>query len=113
MAETVTLDRSEWTSTLDLLTKDHEGEQVTIELLDMSFGDQHEVERLPFAYLNYDPKDDVIIVAVGGKSAKYPVVLRHMIWHPAEVAVADSQDLGTVLRVADSDGVTNLITFHR
>jgi hypothetical protein len=113
MAETVTLDRNEWTSALDRLTEDHDGEKLTIELLDMSFGDQHEVERLPFAYLNFDPKDDVVIVAIGGKTAKYPVVLRHMIWHPAEISVADSADLGTVLRVVDSDGVTNLITFHR
>ena len=113
MAETVTLDRNEWAGGLDQLTKNHEGGLLTIELLDMSFGDQHEVERLPFAYVNYDPRDDVVIVAVGGKSAKYPVVLRHMIWHPAEVSVADGEDLGTVLRVTDSDGVTNLITFHR
>ncbi len=113
MAETVTLDRGEWASALETLTKDHEGELVTIELLDMSFGDQHEVERLPFSYVDYDPRDDVVIVAVGGSTAKYPVVLRHMIWHPAEVNVATAADLGTVLRVVDPDGVTNLITFHR
>jgi hypothetical protein len=53
---------------LDQLTADHEGQHVTIELLDPSVGYQHEAERLPFAYINFDPKDDVIVIAVGGKS---------------------------------------------
>src|SRR4051794_6616011 len=40
-----------------------------------------------FAYVAYDPKDDVVVIAVGGNTPKYPVVLRHLIWHPTEVDV--------------------------
>lgn len=61
---------------------------MTIELLDPSVGYQHEAERLPFTYINFDSADDVIVVAVGGKSRRYPVVLRHMVWNPTEVDLA-------------------------
>ena len=55
-----------------------------------------EAERLPFAYAAYDPKDDVLVIAVGG-TAKYPVVLRHLILHPTEVDVdGDSGGLKVV-----------------
>jgi hypothetical protein len=79
MAYTSTTDRQGWVEGLDRLTKDREGQDVTIEVLDRSFGDQTEAERLPFAYTSYDPKGDVVVVAVGGRSSSYPVVLRHMV----------------------------------
>ena len=51
MSGVATLKRSEWKNALDQLTADHEGQHVTIELLDPSVGYQHEAERLPFAYV--------------------------------------------------------------
>jgi len=36
-------------------------------------------ERLPFTYAAYDPRDDAVIIAVGGNTPKYPVVLGHLI----------------------------------
>jgi agmatine/peptidylarginine deiminase len=69
MAGVATLNRSEWKNALDQLTADYDGQQVTIELLDPLVGHQHEAERLPFSYINFDVKDDVIIVAVGGNRA--------------------------------------------
>jgi hypothetical protein len=112
MASTETLDRTEWRSALDQLTADHEGENVTIELLDPGVGHQHEAEQLPFVYINYDPKDDVVISAVGGKSAKYPVVLRHMVWHPSEVDLAVEDVPEAAVRIVEPDGTTTLVTFH-
>ncbi|MEU0878120.1 DUF5335 family protein [Lentzea sp. NPDC005914] len=97
----------DWKDALDELTAQAKGKVVTIEVLDREFGDQHEVERLPFVYATYDPKDDVTIIAVGG-TARYPVVLRHMVWRPDEIDVAD----GPVLRVLEPDGTTTLATFY-
>jgi hypothetical protein len=108
MADTPKADHAEWTDLLDQLTEKHEGQFVTIELLDSKYGDQHEAEHLPFAYATYDPRDDVVIVAVGGRSAQYPVVLRHMVWHPSDVRVAP----GDAFRVVDPDGTATLVTFH-
>jgi hypothetical protein len=104
-------DRSRWQAVLDQLTKEHEGKEVTIELLDPTFGDGDEVERLPFAYVNYDRPTDTVIVAVGGRSAAYPVVLRHMIQRPVEVAVDDSLDIAA-LKLVDTDGTATLVSFR-
>ena len=51
------LPRSDWQRYLEALTDAHEGAEVTIEVLDQELGDQPEVERLPLAYVGYDPED--------------------------------------------------------
>ncbi|GAW50992.1 MULTISPECIES: DUF5335 family protein [unclassified Nocardioides] len=108
MADTSTTDHQGWVEGLDRLTKDREGQDVTIEVLDRSFGDQREVERLPFAYTSYDPKDDVVIVAVGGSSSSHPVVLRHLVPHPSEV---DIDPAAGAFRVVEQDGTTTIVSF--
>jgi hypothetical protein len=112
MAVSAMLDRTEWKSALDQLTDDHEGERVTIELLDPAVGHQHEAEQLPFVYINYDPKDDVVITAVGGTSPKYPVVLRHMVWHPSEVDIAVEDVPHPAVRIVEPDGTITLVTLY-
>jgi len=112
MTETPTTDRTLWASGLDELTALHEGKMITMEVLDRSFGDEYEVERLPFRYASYDPKDDVVVIAVGGASSRYPVVLRHLINHPTEVDGAFDSGLGPALRVTDADGTTTIVMFH-
>jgi hypothetical protein len=111
MAGTATLNRSDWKNALDQLTADHHGKYITIELLDRSVGHQHEAERLPFSYINYDPKDDVVIVAVGGNSPQHPVVLRHMVWHPTEVDIAVEEVPEPAVRIVDQDGTITLVVF--
>jgi hypothetical protein len=108
MTENSTINRNAWRGQLDGLTADHEGQDVTIEVVDQEYGDQHEAERLPFRYASYDPKDDVVIIAIGGRSSRYPVVLRHMVWHPTEVDV-DTQV--NAVRVVEPDGTTTIMTF--
>jgi len=111
MADTATPQASEWTSLLDKMTAEHAGHHVTIELLDPTYGDQHEAERLPFAYATYDPRDDVVIVAVGGNSPRFPVVLRHMVWHPTQVDAVDDGGLAAI-RAVEPDGTTTVVTFY-
>jgi hypothetical protein len=54
MTNTSTLDRNEWAPRLDEFTKEHEGQAITIEVVDPTYGDNREVEKLPFNYVNYD-----------------------------------------------------------
>ncbi|MHA6795545.1 DUF5335 family protein [Pseudonocardia bannensis] len=100
----------DWRRTLDQLTAEHLGDKVTIELVDPTLGHQHEAEQKPFAYANYDHKDDVVIVAVGQDSPDEPI-LRHMVWHPKEINVADDPSLPPAFRVVEPDGTTTLVTF--
>ncbi|MFG3479508.1 DUF5335 family protein [Streptomyces sp. NPDC047980] len=111
MTRTSTLERSQWQAALDGVTADHDGKLVSVELLDVSVGHQYEAERMPFANLSYDPKDDVVIVAVGGKSPRYPVVLRHMVAHPKEIDIATEDIPETAVRVVAPDDTATLITF--
>lgn len=103
------LPRSTWQARLEELTKQHEGHGVTIELLDQEFGDEAEAEELPLTYLEFDPKDDVVIVAVGGRDGRYPVVLHHIVEHPQRI-VADRD--GSVLDIEDDDGNHTIVTIH-
>jgi Family of unknown function (DUF5335) len=105
--------RSSWYESLELLTKEREGDLVTIEVLSIDLGDEYEAERLPFAYIEYDSHDDAVNVAVGGRDGRYPVVLRHTVEHPKSVAVSTpNADEELSVDVTGSDGVQTLITFH-
>ena len=46
--------QSSWFESLESLTKQHEGDLVTIEVLAIDLGDEYEAERVPFAYIEYD-----------------------------------------------------------
>jgi hypothetical protein len=74
-------------------------------VLDPTYGDNSEVERLPFNYANYDHEDDVVTIGVVGNSIRYPV-LRHLIVHPTEVDVAEQ-----AVRIVDQDGTSTLMSF--
>jgi hypothetical protein len=110
MTQSSTTEHEHWVSQLEQLTKDREGQYVTIEILHPTYGDEPEAERLPFAYAAYDPRDDVVVIAVGGNTPKYPVVLRHMIWHPTEV---DVDAANGALRILEKDGTTTFTSFYQ
>ncbi|MEW2418490.1 DUF5335 family protein [Streptomyces sp. NPDC046866] len=104
-------DRSGWRALLEEVTASHAGELATIEVLDPEIGHQYEAERLPFSYVAYDPKNDVVVVGVGGRPPRYPVVLRHMVPHPKGVDTSTPDVREAAVRVLDPDGTATLITF--
>jgi hypothetical protein len=106
------LPRPQWQARLDELTQQYQGHGVAIGLLDQEFGDEAEVEMLPLAFLEFDPKDDVVIVAVGGRDGRYPLVLRHIVEHPQGI-LADSVGHDRVaLDIVDGDGNHTIVTIH-
>jgi hypothetical protein len=109
---TEVLARDAWYDELEDLTRLHRGDGVTIEVVDRTFGDQIEAtERLPLAYIEYDRKDDVIVVAVGGQSARFPVVLRHIIEHPAQIFIAPPPPAPVeTVNIIDRDGTQTVVT---
>jgi uncharacterized protein DUF5335 len=106
------LDREEWESALDQHTWRHDGDYVTIEVLDPSLGDQLEVERLPFRYVSYDRRDDTVVIAVGGTTARFPVVLRHLITKPTTVSLDEDADPPSLL-ITDAGSTSTLVSFYR
>ena len=110
MTDPSTTDRSDWASLMDQVTKEHQGEDVAIDILDRTYGDSPEVDRLPFEYAAYDDKDDVAFVVVGGNSPRLPVALRHMVEHPSELTVTQDPP---ALRLVDRDGTATIVSFFR
>jgi len=104
------LDAEKWHEYFDSVTPSIEGMLVTIEVMDEQVGDQLEVERVPLQAISYDPKDDVLEVAVGGRGVRYPVVLRHFISSPQTVSVEESSSVTpAAVFVTDGSGVRTLI----
>src|SRR4051794_31094635 len=112
MSVTTAGQRNEWSALTDRLSTDHAGHDVTIEVLDADGGDNSMVERLPFNGITYDHRDDVVVISVGGRSPRYPVVLRHMISGPQEI-LFDLIPQGAALKITDSSGTTTLATLVR
>jgi hypothetical protein len=109
MTNTMTIDRRQWVVQLEAVGRAHEGGEITIEVLDKDWGDAHEATRLSLTYITYDKKNDVVVIGVGGRSSAWPVLLRHMVWHPTELSLATVGD-ETALRIAERDGTVTLVT---
>jgi hypothetical protein len=104
------LERSAWRAFFDDLTKEHEGWRATVEVTSVDFGDQLEAEALPFAFVEYD-KDDDIVVGVGGRDSRYPVVLQHIVNGPQKVLVDSSApNTATAIEVVGGDGTQTIIS---
>jgi uncharacterized protein DUF5335 len=104
------LGAEKWVEYFDSIAPGSEGLLVTIEVMSEQLGDQLDVERLPLQAINYDSKDDVLEVAVGGHGVRYPVLLRHFISSPQSVSVEESSPLSpTAILVTDASGVRTLI----
>jgi hypothetical protein len=109
------LPRDQWPDFFNDLSRDFAGWDVTLEVLGQDGSeDLHavEAERLPLAYMEYDHKDDVVIIAVGGQDARFPV-LRHLIDKPQQVyADVLSPAMPWAVLVVAQDGGRTLATVH-
>jgi hypothetical protein len=108
------LERDAWRDLLEQLSSQYQGYAVTIEAVNREYGDQVVVEDLPLSYIEYDPKDDVFIVAVDSNDGTETAVLRHMIEHPQGI-LADkvSGDVPWAVDVIAQDGSQTIVTLRR
>ena len=102
-------ERSSWPTYFDSVTASIEGMLVTVELMGEQLGDQTDIERLPVQAISYDPRDDVLEVAVGGRGTRYPVVLRHFISSPTAISVEELEGTPSAILVTDPGGDRTLI----
>jgi hypothetical protein len=108
-AETEELPQGAWRQTLEEITRAHSREVVRIEVLSGQLGDQIQVDGLPLAYVEYDDKDDVVVVAVHERD-RDDIALRHIVEHPLNVRVHPRQPAATVaLDVAAKDGTRTFV----
>lgn len=103
------LEKKRWREYFDSLAHSLQGLLVSIEVMSEQIGDQTDVERIPLQGISYDPKDDVLEVAVGGRDSRYPVVLRHFIDAPSMIRVQDGAVRPHTIFVEDASGTKTLI----
>jgi hypothetical protein len=104
--------RQEWRMFLDTVTKEQEGEPVTVEIVSAELGSQVEADRLPLFMMSFDDKDEVFIVSVKGAHTQDPV-LEHIVQNPWKIVV-DPPSPGSVrtIDVEGADGAHTLVTLH-
>lgn len=96
------LEKSIWRSYFDTVSKALAGKRVEIEVASLKLGDQIEAEWLPLIGITYDPKDDLIEVALEG--------VDHLIYKPREVWIEGKGLDLSAIDVVDADGVRQIVT---
>jgi len=95
------LEKNEWTPFLEGISNVLGAKQAQVDVLSLDLGDHVEAEWLPLLGLTYDPKDDVLDVALEG--------LDHLIRSPREIYVEDGGvGLGS-LDIVDAAGVGHIV----
>ena len=95
------LDKKEWKPFFDGVSKVLGAKQAEIEVLSLDLGDQVAAEWLPLVGLTYDPKGDVLDVALEG--------LDHLISKPREIYVEDGGVGLASLAVVDAEGARQIV----
>jgi Family of unknown function (DUF5335) len=95
------LDKTNWRAFFDRLSKLPEGKQAEIEVASLALGDQVEAEWLPLLGITYDPKDDLVEVALDG--------VDHMIPKPREIHVDEGFEGLVAVEIVDAQGTKQII----
>ena len=95
------LDKRVWHAFFDFISKLLQGKQVEIEVTSLAMGDQVEAEWLPLLGLVYDPKDDLVEVALDH--------VDHMIPKPREIYVDEGPGGLMSIEIVDTEGTKQII----
>jgi len=89
------LPKTEWQGYCDRMSKWLVGRQAEIEVTGLSFGVHTAAKWLPLLGITYDPKSDLVEVALEG--------VDHLIHQPREIAVEDGPEGLTAMEIVDAD----------
>ncbi len=95
------LDRSEWQSYFDKVSREIGTRQVEIEVASLDIGDQIEVEWVILKGLTYDPKDARLEIYTEG--------VDHMIRNPREIYVQETAEGLATIEALDDAGAKQII----
>jgi len=99
--KTEKLDRNGWNIFFDGLSKSLEGKRASIEIASLDIGDQIEADSVQLYGITYDPKDNLLEVALEG--------LDHMIANPQDIEVVSGEQGIETIGVVDGDGKEQII----
>jgi hypothetical protein len=99
--KTESLAQCDWTAFFDQLSKSIVGKHARIEVRSLEIGSQVEVDDLQLFGVTYDPKSDLIEVAMDG--------LDHMIRGPKEVKIIRGEKGVEAIDIVNRDGQEQLL----
>ena len=89
------LAKPEWQSYCDRISKGLAGTRAQVEVTGLALGDQIAANWLPLLGITYEPKDDLLEIALEG--------LDHLIHKPREISVDDGPDGLKSMEIVDAD----------
>jgi hypothetical protein len=95
------LKKSQWRPFFDGISKILEGMRVEIEVASLRLGDQIDAEWLPFLGITYDPKDDIVEVALEN--------VDHMIRKPRDIYVDETAGDFISIAITDAEGTEQIV----
>ena len=91
-----TLPKSEWKTYFDHLSKHLIGERAEVKIAGLASGDHIEARWVPLIGITYEPKGDVLEIALER--------LGHLIHQPRDIVVTDSPEGLESMEVVDFEG---------
>ena len=98
------LERTEWRSFLDRVSKLLDAKEAEIEVISLRLGEQVQAEWLPLIGITYDPGSDLVEVALEG--------LDNMIRRPRDIYVESGAGTLASIEIIDADGVKQIVKFR-
>ena len=98
------LERAEWKDLCDRLSRLLTGKQVEIEVGSLAIGEQIEADWLPLLGMAYDPKDDLIEIALPG--------LDHMVQRPRQLLIQEGDGGVSSILLIDEAGTRQILRFR-
>jgi hypothetical protein len=95
------LAKPRWKDYFDLVSKVLGSKLVELEVASLGLGDQVELDWVPLIGLTYDPKSDILAVAVEGTE--------HNIQHPQQIHVEQNVETLHSIEVDDASGAHHIL----
>jgi len=95
------LEKREWRPFLDAMSKILDTTVAEVDVASLTLGDPTEASWLPLNGITYDPRDDIVEVALEG--------VDHMIRKPREIYVDNGTAGLTSLEIVTADGVKQIV----
>ena len=97
------IDKKDWKDYFETLTDRISGEQILIEIVSDTIGDQIEANWIPFFGVTYDHKDDIIDI-----SAEH---LNHMVRRPQAITVHHDNNHHAVIEIVNAEAEKHILKF--
>ncbi len=99
--KTLKLAKNQWEDYFNRMSKLLEGKRASIEIASLDIGDQTQADKIVLYGIGYDPKDDLVEVALEG--------LDHLINNPRDIEIVQGNNGIETIGITDEDGRQQIV----